>query len=216
MRPDRRTRPAARPATALPAAAILAAVAVLATACAGAAGGSVAIIGDSITSLDAQDAQRQLGDRFDVEVSATFGATVAEMLPAATSIASRDHDQVIINLGTNDVLRGIPTGTSMDALRRMIGLFPSARCIHLTNVNTHMVDRDGAPANRAEAEAFDAALDELARSDPRLSVVDWDAAVGRSIADGGAPLTKDSVHPTTEGNAVLNSLYRAALEACPD
>lgn len=180
-------------------------------------GRSVAVVGDSIVSLDAQDLQRDLGDRFDLDVSGNFGKTVTDVLPVAGALADRRPDQVVIELGTNDVLQGVPTRTSMAALRQMVSLFPSARCIHLTDVSTHMLEPDGRPANPALARAFNTALDELVGSDPRLSVVHWDAAVGRSIADGATGagvLTKDSIHPTAQGDVVLNSLYREALAGC--
>ena len=181
------------------------------------AGDSVAVVGDSITALDESTLKEQLGDRYELFVTGNFGRTVAEVMPEAEVLAQRDYDQVIINLGTNDVLQALPVDTSMAAMREMIALFDTARCIHLVNINEHMIVQDTATSRTPQAEQFNSALEELVRSDGRLSIIDWNEVAAGALNDQQPPsstLTEDSIHPTAEGNTELNQLYKEALDGC--
>lgn len=194
----------------------LLALASVATGCSN-AGDSVAVVGDSITALDESTLKEQLGDRYALFVTGNFGKTVAEVMPEAKVLAQRDYDQVIINLGTNDVLRALPVDTSMAAMREMIGLFDTARCIHLVDINEHMIVQDTATSRTPQAEEFNSALEDLARSDGRLSIIDWNEVAAGALNDQQPPwstLTEDSIHPTGDGNAELNQLYQEALDGC--
>jgi lysophospholipase L1-like esterase len=180
-------------------------------------GDSVAVIGDSITALDQSAMNEQLGGTYELVVTGNFGKTVAEVMPEAKVLAQRSYDQVIINLGTNDVLQALPVDTSMAALREMIGLFDSASCIHLVDINEHMVVQGTGISRTAEAERFNAALEDLVSSDPRVSVVDWNEVAAGALNDQEPPfssLTQDSIHPTADGNTELNQLYATALGGC--
>jgi lysophospholipase L1-like esterase len=180
-------------------------------------GDSVAVLGDSITSLDQADLQAQLGGDYQLVISGNFGQTVQEVMPEASFVAGRSYDQVIINLGTNDVIQGIPPATSMQVLQQMIGKFPSAKCIHLVNINENMVDQKTGASLQEPAKAFNSALDGVVKSGKRLDLIDWSSVAGDHLNSEKPPwstLTQDSVHPTAEGNKELNNLYRDALSGC--
>lgn len=208
MHPALRPRPLAR---------VAAVAALLALASCGSTGQRVSVLGDSITSFDQPQLEQSIGADHDLAISGNFGYTVAEVLPAARVVAARRDEQVIINLGTNDVQGGVPLDRSMAAMAEMVALFPAARCIHLVDVNEHMVDtRTGRPTGAA-ARRFNEALRALARRTPRVSVIDWNAAAAGALDDHDPPtstLTKDSVHPTAAGNDRLNELYAEALDRC--
>lgn len=197
---------------------LVVAVVLSASGCAGRnSGDSVAVIGDSITSFDQPDLEHQLGHDFHLTISGNFGEQVAEVLPEAKVIATTHEDQVIINLGTNDVLGGVLIPRSMVAMQEMIDMFPNARCIHLVNLNEHMLDVRTGRSVSEEAREFNAALGDLVKGDDRLGIIDWNAVAASSMNDRDpafSTLTKDSVHPTAEGNDKLNSLYANALHGC--
>lgn len=181
-------------------------------------GDSVAVMGDSITALDQSTMEEQLGGDYELFITGNFGKTVAEVMPEAEVLAQREYDQVIINLGTNDVLQDLPLDSSMAAMRKMIDLFPSARCVHLVDINEHLIVQDTTTSRTEQATAFNAALEEMASKDDRLSIIDWNEVAAGALNDEDPPwstLTKDSIHPTDAGNTELNQLYRSALQDCP-
>ncbi len=185
--------------------------------CASNKGDSVAVLGDSITTLDRADMQAQLGGDFKLTISGNFGKTVSEVMPEAKVVSSRTYDQVIINLGTNDSIGNLPVDSSMASLQKMIDMFGSAKCIHLVNINENMVDIANGQSVAAPAKRFNAGLQQLANSDNRLSIIDWNAETSATLNNKQPPwstLTKDSVHPTAEGNRKLNDLYRKAINDC--
>ena len=180
-------------------------------------GDSVAIIGDSITDFDQTDLHEQLGDTYHLVISGNFGFTTAAVKPEAKFVGARDFDQVIFNIGTNDVLQNFDAKTSMAVLSEEIGYYGSARCVFIVNINEHMVNHNTGQATTDDAKKFNAAFDKLANADPRISVIDWNGLAASSLNDKNPPfstLTEDSVHPTDEGNRKLNVLYGDALEAC--
>jgi lysophospholipase L1-like esterase len=200
-----------------PVAAVAVVMAVASTACSHSTGGSVGVLGDSITVFDQSDLQQQLGSDYRLVISGNFGFTAAQVLPEAKVLATRPYDQVIINIGTNDVITRVPIDRSMASIRQLVSLYPSATCIHLVNVNEHMRDLKTGESHAEYAERFNRALQDYVDSERRLSLIDWNGAAAGHLDDHDPPastLTKDSVHPTSEGNDVLNDLYADALGSC--
>ncbi len=180
-------------------------------------GDSVAVIGDSITVFDQTELQSRLGRDFELVVSGSTGYTIAEVMPEAQFVASRTYDQVIINMGSNDVLNGLDVDQSMSDLVAIIALFDSASCLHLVNVNEHMINLTTTSFTTTAARTFNAALADLVVGDGRLSIIDWAAVTDDNLNDDEPPwstLTEDSIHPTEEGNRVLHGLYDDALASC--
>ncbi len=176
----------------------------------------VVLLGDSITELSGSTLEDRLGDRWAVVVDGQSGATVAQRLPAAERAAADDPRQVVVNLGTNDVTLLLDPAESLARMRDLLALFPDAACLHVVTVGEGIEINGRSYAT--EAAAYNDGLRSLAAADPRITVLDWDAAL-RSDEDvnGTAPdaLLYDTVHPTARGEKVLAALYATGLEACP-
>lgn len=183
------------------------------------AGDSVVVLGDSITALGYGSLEENLGGTYALSLSGNFGKTVEQVIPEAQRLAGeRTYDQVIINLGSNDVLQELPVDESMAAMRQMVGLYPDARCIHLVDINEHMVIESTGESRTDQAVAFNEALEEYSGSDDRLSVISWNDVASQELNDDEPPwstLTTDSIHPTAQGNEEIDQLYRTALRRCP-
>jgi hypothetical protein len=173
----------------------------------------VAVIGDSITFVSAPEIGDALGDDWDATIDGRPGFTVADQLPTARALAEDRPEQVILNLGTNDVTGQDALGPALAALAEMVALFPDAECVHLVTVSELMAIEDvDAPARAA---AFNEGVDRLASTDPRLRVIDWTAAVqAAQDADPDVALTDDTVHPSPDGQRLLADLYDQALAGC--
>ncbi len=176
-------------------------------------GEQVVVLGDSITALGTAQMNASLGGDFKLTINGKFGATAAERESAAKLLGDTNPKQVIINLGTNDVLQHVPTQQSVAALEQIIGDFGSASCIHLVTINTHLNQDGNQP--RALAEALNRSLQQFADHDHDIDVVDWNA-IDAATVDQAHPLglTFDGVHPTPTGQAKLVAAYGHALQRC--
>src|SRR5689334_1364372 len=79
----------------------------------------VEVIGDSITVITEPVLHDDLDGRHKVDVQAVGGMEVAQMQPQATQAALAAPDQVVINLGTNDVIHGKPIDKAAQDLEAM-------------------------------------------------------------------------------------------------
>jgi lysophospholipase L1-like esterase len=179
----------------------------------GPAGPPVAIVGDSITALIADD-YADADVPFELTVRATNGATTAEMLEDARAIAGEEFDQAIINLGTNDAMKRDPVEDTISAYGEMIALFDGARCIHLTTLNEEVLSFSD-PAVKERMLAINEHLRALAEEHDGIHLIDWNAALRELEGDDDdTRLLVDSVHPTDAGQAILRDLSVAALTTC--
>ncbi len=182
----------------------LVAIAAIADAVTSNEGDKVLVMGDSITAITGKDLEEDLA-AYDVTLRAQFGATVVELVPHAEEAVAEAPAQVIIALGTNDAIGKKPVDRTEQDLRKMIGFFPDAKCIHLVNINTKM--ESGGESRTAEAEAVNEVLDRLASDDSRIGIIDWDGRVSDDLVD-------DTVHPNKAGQAVLSEMMDDALGRC--
>jgi len=174
---------------------------------------AVAIVGDSITERGAPVLHERLGGEWALAVDGASGFRVAEQLSAAAELASGHPDQVVVNLGTNDVLHGKPPEAAVADLRQLVGLFPDARCVHVVTINEQMALVPGDLAT--PSMALNAGIRALADADPRIDVVDWAGTVRADDADQhDEALVHDTVHPSARGDRVLADLYADALAGC--
>jgi lysophospholipase L1-like esterase len=176
---------------------------------------SVALIGDSITEMSVAELTGQLAGRWDLSIDGRSGYTIADQLPAARALADDQPTQVVINLGSNDVARVTSSDQPRSELEEMVGLFPTARCVHLVTVNEGITWNGLSFA--VGASAVNEAIADIAAADTRVTVVDWSGAVSAADDDGrpdGAVLS-DDVHPTDVGRRLLAELYDQALSSCP-
>lgn len=174
---------------------------------------SVLVIGDSITAQGRDVIFDVLGSRYDVSVDGRSGFRTDQQVATARRLAKRDFDQVIIELGTNDVFQGIAPESSGAALSEIIGSFDSARCVHLVDVDESMSSLD--PDLPGRAQRINAVIRGIADDDPRIGVISWSAIVrDYDESANGEPVTVDGVHPGRAGQRLLVDAYLAALDGC--
>lgn len=178
-------------------------------------GDSVAIIGDSITVLDSGEMQKQLAGEFRVTLRATLGIRTSEAMPTAQQLAAAHPRQVIIDLGSNDALKGTPVTQAVADLQAMVAMFAGADCIHMVDLNTHMVAMGRGPV-AIEATQLNQAIADMAAKNSKIDVISWDAIVTRDI-DAHPPkgtLTDDTVHPGPRGQKLLAEEADTVLNRC--
>jgi lysophospholipase L1-like esterase len=178
------------------------------------AGDRVAVVGDSITFLTTGKLFEEFEGNYDVIGDAVLGARLSDMMPTAKELAAQSPRQVIIDLGTNDVLKSTPIEEAAGTLREMIGLFDSAKCIHVVNINTRMT-MDGQPVPEP-ARALNEHIEKIASEDGRIDVIDWDGMVAGSVTDEfpAGTYIADTVHPSDEGGRALAGAMANALDRC--
>jgi lysophospholipase L1-like esterase len=193
---------------------VLAVVALVVLAKVRARGPEVVLVGDSITAQTRDLFINQLGGDWGVTVQGEPGHRSDELLPAVPPLAAQHPVQVVVNLGTNDVMQGKDPAETQAALEQLANGFNSARCIHLVTVNDHMVKLDdpGLPARIAD---LNGRIHAMAAS-KGWGVIPWDELVnayeGGPQAEG--PITVDTVHPSEYGEHVLADAYARALDGC--
>lgn len=175
---------------------------------------SVVFLGDSITVVSDPQIEAALGSDYSPHMNAVLGIQAAQMLPAAEKAAKLDPDQVVIELGSNDVLHGASIDGAAGDLLHLVALFPHARCIHVVNINTHMTDNGNPLGPRAGTLNVD--LSHLHEKDARVDVIDWNRTTSTDIAAHPplGTLTGDTVHPNVAGRTLLAKQIKAALDAC--
>lgn len=174
----------------------------------------VVIIGDSITEQAEPLLLEQLQPDSVVRVRGRGGYRVDQMEPYAVEAASAEPEQVIVNLGSNDVLTSWPLDRSVEAYTRLLDYFDDARCVHLVTVNEGFLSSsDSGLAFRALL--LNAQIRSLASANG-ARVIDWSKMVADYQAAGEpyGPITTDSVHPTELGQTMLADAYREALRTC--
>lgn len=177
-------------------------------------GDRVAILGDSLTRQTTGETTAAVGTVARPAVLGLAGLRADEVGPVADRFAATGPDQVVIELGTNDVLaREDPALTAAD-LDQLLARFPSVGCVTFVTLGT---TGGNEPDFDARAEAVDAHLRSLPEADARVQIADW----ARLLADhraGGSPggswTISDDVHLTPAGEDAWAELLRGAVAAC--
>lgn len=171
----------------------------------------VAIIGDSILAVAAQEVENRLSSDYDLKMSAALGITIDGMQAEADRKAKGRPRHAVIELGGNDVLHGKPLDQSAVSLRTMVDTFSNAgvECIHVVNVSTRMVNLQQ-ELTAPRAEQLNAAMAALDLERPDVVIIDWNQAVLDAEQRGGS-LTGDTVHPNAEGSRTLARLIDESL-----
>jgi lysophospholipase L1-like esterase len=177
-------------------------------------GPEVVLMGDSITDQTAEVFAQRLGDRWDLTTSGTPGYRADQRVGDVANLALHDPTQVIINLGTNDVLQKKAPAETLDALEKVGSGFAPARCVYLVTVTSSFINPQDT-ALPARAQELNAGIRDLAARH-HWGVVPWDQLV--ADYDAGpqpeGPLTTDTVHPTDVGKRMLADAYAKALDDC--
>lgn len=173
----------------------------------------VAVVGDSITWQSSGPINDELGDRWRLDVRGVPGATIGDMVEVAGDMAGQSPRQVVVNLGTNDVVLKVPPAQSAADLDRLLDQFTDVECIHLVTVHDYIFTfEDGFVT--PWAQATNQALADVARR-RGVGVIDWNATLAYRLAVPDSPdLLVDTVHLTPAGIDVLVDTYGEALRGC--
>jgi len=173
-------------------------------------GNTVAILGDSITVLSADAITKAVNGDFEVESTADWGVRIDEQIDPGASIADDDPVQVVVNLGTNNVLQDYDVVASAEDLAALLDQFDGADCIHLVTVNEQM-SRPGLDL-KPKAIALNEEIRRLAARRLDTDVIDWN----QIIADhaGESILDADTIHPNAAGVALIAEAYRSSIASC--
>jgi hypothetical protein len=175
---------------------------------------SAALIGDSITDQSRPVLERELGSEYAVEVDGVGGARIDQMQGEADKLAAAKPQQLVINLGTNDVVGKFPVDQSLQQYEAMIDKFPDVKCLHLVTVNENIVSFTDPDLPKRTAD-FNNRVRALA-TQHHGRVIDW-AQIVKDYLAAGEPdghLSSDTIHPTEMGQQKLANAYRASLDAC--
>jgi hypothetical protein len=172
----------------------------------------VLMVGDSITDQSRSGFIGALPSDDSVDIEAVPGRRFAEMLPFATRAAQSRPDEVVVNLGSNDVLLGETDASTNQAMDSMFGLFTTTPCVTLVTVNEHFVFGSDQAAHARRIN------DRLRTAATRWgwSIVDWNKMVEDYEAAGSpkGKITFDSVHPSDVGKPMLVDAVRDSLSRC--
>lgn len=173
-------------------------------------GNSIVLLGDSLTVLVHERFAADTDGTYDVKMSATWGLRIDEELDVAARVAADDPDQVVVNLGTNNVLQRYDSVASAEDLDTLVGQLSDVRCVHIVTVNEH-ISRLGEDYT-AESTALNEAIRTVAARRLNTHVIDWNAILTeRGTAD---LISEDGVHPNPAGVAALSAAYRDAVDDC--
>ena len=155
---------------------------------------TVALVGDSITANLESTARRQLGDDFALAVDGRPGFLADQQLPVAVNMARFPFDQVVINLGTNDVMN---SDHNLDETTAALGQITDAvagiGCVHLVTVSEGMINDTGDAG--PHARRVNDAIRAIAAEHPNIRVIDW-ATIERDYErEHDTKITTDTVHP---------------------
>ena len=191
-------------------AAVVGALLLMTPACSSGPEGGLTLLGDSITILIGGATEAKLAGYTSTRVKALWGARIDEQLAEAADIAKRRPDQVIVNLGTNNILQDRPLDASIAEYRQILDAFSDLHCVGVITINEHIsqlgVDRSAA------AIEFNAALRALAADYPNTTVTEWSSIF--VFPQDQVLLDSDTVHPLPDGVERLASTYEAIARAC--
>ncbi len=170
----------------------------------------VAVVGDSITSLSADDIHSELtAAGYDATVVGRIGRSASEVDADVMAARNSGPAVVLLELGTNDVTRSADgQGSAADYERWMSGYiaeFPDS-CVVVTTVSSHRPS----PAMNETARAINSWLHTRASH-----VVEWDNYEWSERKDGIVIVESDDVHPNPAGQEALGHLDLAAVKSCP-
>jgi hypothetical protein len=172
----------------------------------------VLFVGDSITDQARSALTRDLPADDTLDIEAVPGRKFDEMLPFARQAAQAHPNQVVINLGSNDVLLGEDDAVTTRAMTEMSSLFVGTPCVHVVTVNESFAfgKDQGAHARRINDQ-----LRQIA-AERGYSVIDWNQMVVDYKHSGqvNGPITSDSVHPTDMGKEMLIGAIGRSLAHC--
>jgi len=174
----------------------------------------VAVIGDSIMALTDPVLRATLASQHNVDIRAVGGMEIAQMDAPADELAATKPDQVVIDLGTNDVIHGKDMATAAKDIEAMAAKFAGNRCVHLVTVNEGFFSTEGKDLT-TPARQLNASIRSLALA-KGYHIVDWAdiAAKYTAAKEPNGSLTSDTIHPTDLGQHMLADAVRESVDLC--
>jgi hypothetical protein len=172
-------------------------------------GPKVAVLGNSLISLSAEEIPAALNDTYLTSSAGENGMTIEQILPLADRYAAHRPTIAVIEAGVNDAGRPDSQWNALYELAmesQMLQRFPRASCIVWVNVGTHTTS----PELNAHAAELNAGMRFWKAGEPRLLIADWDSI---TVAHPEY-LFPDGVHPNQEGQDHLAALIRTSADAC--
>jgi len=171
----------------------------------------VGVVGDSITVQLEPYLDSATNRYLDLSVAAVSGATIGDMVDDAARVAASRPPALIVNLGSNDVVRNVPPEQSVADLERLLDQFEGVRCLVLVTVNENMFSYDEGYLTE-RAAITNAALAGVAARRGAV-VIDWNDILTTQRQTPGTPdMLLDTVHVTVYGAQVLSAAYLDAVE----
>jgi lysophospholipase L1-like esterase len=169
----------------------------------------VAVVGDSITYLSAEDITDELtASGYEPTVVGRIGRSASEVDADVTAAQRSGPAVILLELGTNDITRSAHgNGSAADYERWMseyIAEFPDS-CVIVTTVSSHRPS----PAMNQTARSINAWL-----HTKTSHVVEWDSYEWSQRENGVVIVEPDEVHPTPAGQEALGHLDLAAVKTC--
>jgi len=160
---------------------------------------SVQMVGDSL-AVGTQDALPAALDGYQVATNAKEGRTLAEGMSIVNALGSRPAI-LALSLFTNDDPRDV--AELADAVRQSTQAVKADGCVVWATI--HRPPVGGVSYDQANAK-----LRAIAADNPRVQVVEWDAAADDHPGWFGA----DGVHPSPDGYQARARLYAQAIRGC--
>ena len=177
------------------------------------AGPKVGVVGDSIIAMTDRQWKRldpALADAYAYDVATRSGARIDEMQPDLDRVLTTTPDNVVIDLGTNDMGQSwAPWEQSFDAMWATVA---HLSCVVYVTIRTQADFPVGADIN--------AKIAATATANPNVRIYDWETEIGAALAAYEAdtslpPPLLDVVHPTAAGADILAAGVRRELDTCP-
>jgi hypothetical protein len=169
----------------------------------GSSGPKVAILGDDVLAAAASTVHTTLDPTNQVRLAAFEGSASSQFESTASTYGATAPQVVVLEVGTNDVLKGVDPATALANISTLFGDFPGA-CRVAVNVNLQITDPSfSVPA----ATTINNGLS--ARSD---FVIDWNGRVAADV--NGMTGSDPHIRPTASGQQVLANQIQTAIQRC--
>lgn len=181
-------------------------------------GPKVAVNGDSITNLSTTDIQAALAPNYAYNVLGQNGYTIADALPSLQTMLTDPEgapQDVIVNLGTNNVLRQDTLWPW--ELAAEVQMLANTPCVVMVNVSTYADVFPVLSGDPPMADDINTAINQAVATHPNFHLLDWNTFVHTGnnfnlyVFQGDLGFL-GLVHPNADGQAALASMYVQALQ----
>jgi hypothetical protein len=182
-------------------------------------GPKVGILGDSLTTLSMDEDVAKMQDKYRLSILPIMGTRVDDMQGHADEFAASDIDIMVVELGTNDVLRSDWNGQAeFFNIFNMCSKFTNRQRLIWMNVDEGIPGcllNPSRPYSVQNAQAFNSAVRYCQTQFPNMRIADWDSWVKFATGLWGreSQIHPDQIHPNQNGQNMIAYLIRQALDA---